>query len=91
MEFHKESIKEASSIFVVFNASTWDRCHEHGPADELREFILELDDSFNDKKVSLCIDETGPNPCFDLDTFVSRVFTHKPELVFKEVVLRGNF
>lgn len=75
----------------MFNASTWNRCLEHGPADELREFILELPESFNDKKISLCIEETGTNPCFDLDTFVSRVNTHKPELVFKEVVLRGNF
>ena len=54
----------------MFNASTWNRCQEHGPADELREFILELPESFNDKKVSLCIEETGTNPCFDLDTFV---------------------
>lgn len=90
--FKADGIQSASSIYLVFSVNTWQRCREHKPADELREFILELPDRFNDKRITLYIEEAGETSSrFDLDTFVSRINTHKPDLIFKEVVLRGNF
>ena len=58
-DFMKEVICFKSQISLRFNASTWHRCKEHGPADELREFVLELPDSFDDNKLSVCIEETA--------------------------------
>ena len=47
------------NIFLEFSASEWDRCRDHGPAEELAQFLLELPQCYDNHKVSLSIDQKG--------------------------------
>ena len=89
--FRKLNFSNKDHLLINFSANTWNRCTEHGPADELAQFLLELPDDFHDCKVSLIIDETGEGDSrFDLNMLMFQLSTYKPELVFKDVTLMGN-
>ena len=79
------------NIFLEFSASEWDRCRDHGPAEELVQFLLELPQCYDDHKVSLTIDQTGEVQRFDLNMLMYKIAVYRPELVFREVTLKGNF
>ena len=82
------------NIFLKFSANQWDRCREHGPAEELAQFLLELPSNCDDQKVSLKIEQTEggvKKHRFDLNLLMYQLNAYKPDFIFNEVFLEGNF
>ena len=73
------------TIKVRFSATEWDRCREHGPAEELAQFLLELPSCCDDQKVSVKIvfDGDAAIRTFDLNLLMYKLAAYKPDFVFK--------
>lgn len=92
----KANLTAKKEIYLEFSASQWDRCREHGPAEELAQFLLELPSSCDDRKVTLKIDNSGESAqqphgkAFDMNLLMHQLAIYKPDFVFKDVSLKGN-